>query len=87
MPTRTTRSTVRFSSQFLLYGFDGPQPPGEYAVEVDEEAIESNSLLAYRRIATFLHLPAVGAGVLTRQVIPVDPVELDEALARDSAAT
>ncbi len=86
MPTRTIRSTVRFSSEFLLYGLERPQPPGEYAVEVDEEAIEGNSVIAYRRVATFLHLPAVGTGVLTRQVVPVDPVELDQALARDSAA-
>jgi hypothetical protein len=61
---RTTRITVRLSSPFLLYGFEAPQPGGEYIVDQDDELIEGISWPAYRRIATFIHLPAVqfGAG-------------------------
>lgn len=55
MEVRTRRSIVRFSSEFLLYGFDQPQPPGEY----DEEQFEGIMFLAFRRVATFIHLPAV----------------------------
>ena len=51
MSTRTTQSLVRFSSPFLLYGFDTPQPAGEYRIEHDDELIEGLSWLAYRRVA------------------------------------
>lgn len=83
MEVRTTRSTVRFSSEFLLHGFDDPQPPGEYRVEYDEEQIEGASFLAFRRIATFLHLPAIASGQSTRQMVPIDPGDLEAALAKD----
>lgn len=83
MEVRTTRSTVRFSSEFLLHGLDGPQPPGEYRVDYDEEQIEGISFLAFRRVATFLHLPAIATGHSTRQMVPVDADELEAALAKD----
>ena len=38
MTTRTTQTIVRFSSAFLLPGFDAPQPAGEYRVDQDEES-------------------------------------------------
>ena len=86
MEVRTIRSTVRFSSEFLLYGFDAPQPAGEYQVEYDEEQIGGGIFLAYRRVATFIHLPAITitAGSLTRQMVPIDAAELEAALAKDS---
>ena len=40
MTTRTTQTIVRFSSAFLLPGFDAPQPAGEYRVDQDEESID-----------------------------------------------
>jgi hypothetical protein len=83
MSTRTTRSVVRFSSAFLLSGFDAPQPAGEYEVEQDEELIEGVASVAYRRVATFIHLPALSARSLTRQMMPIDPAELEAALAKD----
>jgi hypothetical protein len=86
MQVRTTRSTVRFSSEFLLYGFDAPQPAGQYQVECDEEAIDGISFTAYRRVAAFIHLPAIMAGGLTRQVVPIDFADLEEALAKDREA-
>ena len=87
MEVRTIRSTVRFSSEFLLYGFDAPQPAGEYQVEYDEEQIGGGMFLAYRRVATFIHLPAITAGSLTRQMVPIDAAELGAALAKDSEGT
>lgn len=83
MDVRTVRSTVRFSSEFQFHGLDHPQPPGEYRVEYDEEQIEGISFLAFRRIATFLHLPAITTGKPPRQMVPVDLHDLEAALAKD----
>jgi hypothetical protein len=83
MQVRTTRSIVRFSSEFLFFGFDAPRPAGEYEIEHDEELIEGALSLAYRRVATFIHLPAIAVGNLTRQMVPIDPAELETALAKD----
>ena len=84
MEVRTQQSTVRFSSEFLLYGFDKPQPPGEYRVEYDEERIEGTTFLAFRRVATFLYLPAITTGQSTQQMVPIDPADLEAALAKDA---
>jgi hypothetical protein len=67
----------------LLRGFDAPQPAGEYRIEQDEEPIEGVSWLAYRRVATFIHLPAIAARSLTRQVVQIDPADLEAALKKD----
>ena len=87
MSTRTPRFAVRFSSEFLLYGFDAPWPAGKYEVEQDEELIEGVSSVAYRRVATFIHLPATCVQSLTRQMIPIDPADLEAALAKDREET
>lgn len=87
MEVRTTRSTVLFSSRFQLYGFDGPLPAGEYQIERDEEQVGNASLVAYRHVATFIHVPAITARSLTRQMVPVDPAELEAALANDREET
>lgn len=83
MSIRTTQSVVRFSSPFLLYGFDVPQPAGEYRIEHDDELIEGLSWLAYRRVATFIHLPAVAPGRNPEQMVPIDPADLEAALEKD----
>ena len=87
MSTRTTQSFVRFSSPFLLYGFDTPQPAGEYRIEHDDELIEGLSWLAYRRVATFIHLPAVASGRNPEQMVPIDPADLEAALEKDQKRT
>jgi hypothetical protein len=83
MNTRTTQTVVRFESAFWLPGFDASQPPGEYLVDRDEEPIEVASHLAWQRVATFIHLPAISAASATRQMVPIDPVLLDRALEQD----
>ena len=85
MPSRTTSTIARFSSPFLLPGFDTPQPAGEYRVEYDEEMIEVSSRLAWRRVGAFIHLPAVGLQASTRQMVPVVPADLEAALELDAA--
>jgi hypothetical protein len=83
MDSRTTRKTVRFLSAFSLPGFETPLPPGQYLVDQDEEPIESGSSLAWRRVATFIRLPAISAKGLTQQMVPIDPAFLEAALEQD----
>jgi hypothetical protein len=81
--TRTKRSIVRFSAPFALPGIDEMQPPGDYAVDSDEEPIEGISWLAYRRVATFIHLPAIESSSRIGRMVAVEPAALDTALQRD----
>ena len=83
LTTRSTQTVVRFSSAFLLPGFDAPQPAGEYRVDQDEESIDGLSRLAWRRIAAFIHLPAIAMRVPTQQMVPINPADLDAALEKD----
>lgn len=83
MTTRTTQTVARFSSPFLLPGFDTPQPPGDYRIDQDEELIEVFSRLAWRRVGAFIHLPAIGVNAQTRQMVPIDPADLEATLEKD----
>jgi len=83
MDNRTTQKVVRFLSAFSLPGFDAPQPPGDYLVAQDEEPIESGSSLAWRRVATFIHLPAISKRATIQQMVPIDPAFLEAALEQD----
>jgi hypothetical protein len=58
MATRSKETTLTFSKAFALSDVDRPLP-GTYRVVVDEEDISSLSFLAFRRIATMLHVPAI----------------------------
>jgi hypothetical protein len=83
MSMRTTHSIVHFSASFALRGVAEIQPPGDYAVDEDEELIDGISWLAYRRIATFIHLPAIASNNRKSQLIAIDPAELEAALQQD----
>jgi hypothetical protein len=83
MDSRTTRDTIRFHSAFSLPGLDAPLPPGEYLVDHDEEPIEAGSSLAWRRVATFIHLPAIAVKGPVQQMVPIDPAFLEAALEQD----
>lgn len=83
MTTRTSRRTVSFSKPFHLNGLDGLQPAGEYLVDTDEETIDELTFIAWRRVATMIHIRRHG----TTQVFRVDPVELDATLMRDTGMT
>jgi hypothetical protein len=83
MTTRTTQSVARFSSPFLLPGFDQSQPAGDYRVDQDEELIEGVSRLAWRRVSAFIHLPAISAKGSTRQMVAINPADLDAVLEKD----
>jgi hypothetical protein len=83
MTMRTTRTIVTFRQPFFLSGADGEQPPGSYNVDTDEELIEGLSFLAYRRIATFLHLPSVSTRSGVFQMVPIDPSDLERVQKND----
>jgi hypothetical protein len=83
MTIRTTQSVARFSSPFLLPGFDQPQAAGDYRVDQDEELIEGVSRLAWRRLSAFIHLPAISAEGSTRQMVAINQADLDAALEKD----
>ena len=83
MADRTTQTIVRFSSNFELPNADAPQPAGSYRVDHDEESIESMSRLAWRRVASFIHLPGIGQHRATHEVVPINPADLDAALEKD----
>jgi len=84
MSTRTKHTTVRFTAPFALRGVDEIQPPGDYAIDEDEELIDGLSWLAYRRVATFIHLPAVSStDRLKSQLVAIDHSELETAMRQD----
>jgi hypothetical protein len=77
MATRTRRKLVTFTEPFLLHAIDTMQPAGTYNVDTDEELIDGLSFLAYRRIATWIHLPSIAAKSGSGQMILVQPSELE----------
>jgi hypothetical protein len=87
MTTRTTRSTMSFKSAFKLPELDEAQPAGDYILDTDEETIDSLSRLAWRRVATFLHIPSVARTRSSIERISIDPTGLDAAWLKDCGLT
>jgi hypothetical protein len=83
MMTRTTRKTVTFRWPFSMSAIDKVQPSGTYTVDTDEELIDGLSFLAYRRVATLLHLPSTSSRVGVTEIVTINPLELEAALKRD----
>jgi hypothetical protein len=83
MTIRTTRKTVTFRRPFSLSAIDEVQPSGTYTVDTDEELIDGLSFLAYRRVATLLHLPSTSSRVGVTELVTVNPSELEAALKTD----
>lgn len=80
MMERTTTKTVVFHRPFAIGGVDGLLPPGSYAVEMEEELIPGVSFLAYRRVRTTMILPIAFGMTTARQVVTIDPEDLEAAL-------
>ena len=85
MNSRTTRSTVTFAHPFCLSGYEDELPPGSYEVVVDEELLDGLSFDAYRRTASHLLIKGRGGQAGQTEMRPIDPRDLDAALARDRA--
>jgi hypothetical protein len=80
--TRAISGTVTFARPFFLRRIDRELPAGSYAVETEEEALESGSALSYRRIEIRLFIPPI-AGKSDAEMWTINPGELDAALALD----
>ena len=87
LPERTTLTTITFLRPFSLTDVDGVQPAGTYTVETIDTTLDNLSFIAYRRVSTSIMLPAVGAAARQRQVIFIDPLELEAALKRDAQSS
>lgn len=86
MTDRIIETTVTFRHPFTLTGIGDPQPAGTYRLVTDEEEILGLSFLAFRRIATMLHVPAISITSGINQVFRIDPINLAAALEADSLA-
>lgn len=80
---RSTESLATFQHPFKLSALDAEQPPGTYRVVVDEEEILGLSFLAFRRVATLLHIPSLETSKFSRHVFTVDADELAAATSAD----
>ena len=87
MTERITRSTVHFAHPFTLPDVEGEQPPGAYAVETTEMPIDGLSFIAYRRVSTTIILASSQFGPGSRQIVTIDPLDLEAAQKRDAAKT
>jgi hypothetical protein len=85
MTVRTTTKSVTFRRPFSLKGADGFQPAGTYVAETEEKAIPSLSFLVYRRLSTTMILPTRYGGAVVRQMVTIDPADLEAAQTRDQA--
>ena len=72
---------------FLFVGLDGVRPAGTYTIETVEETLDDLSFVAYRRVSTNIVAPAVGTVTLQRQVVTIDPQDLEAAQRRDGEMT
>jgi len=80
MTRRTTVKTITFIRPFTLRGrMDGELPAGPYTVETDEELIEPLSFIAYRCMASRMHMPLALGEYGPVEMVVVDPDELSEA--------
>lgn len=84
MHERTTRKSVTFLHPFSLAGVDEKLEAGTYIVETLEEAIEGLSFIAYRRISTMIETAAKGYGRAARQVVAIEPRDLEAAQELDA---
>lgn len=84
---RTTSRSVTFRHPFTLKGNEEAFPAGTYVVETDEEMLDTVSLCAYRRLATWIRIPCVPGRPGTIDTMAVAPEELAAALAEDAELT
>lgn len=79
----TSETTVTFSRAFTLGSLDHPQPAGTYRIVMADEELPGVSFLAYRRVATYLHTPALSAAGPKAEVFTITMNELAAALDDD----
>ena len=86
MLSRTTTTTAVFERPFTLSAVGRVLPPGSYVIDTEEELIPGLSFIAYRRVSTTIYFTIRAGATSARQVVTINPGELDTALKRDAAA-
>jgi len=86
MTEASSFKSVSFAHPFSLDGIEGTFPPGTYAIEETREAVSGLSFIGYRRTKTTIELPSSNTAYVSRQLVEVEPAELEAALARDAEA-
>lgn len=84
MTDRITRGTITFLHPFALRDVEGILPAGTYTIETIEEPIDGISILAYRRVSTTIIVPCSSCGMASRQMVTIDPLDLEAARKRDA---
>ncbi len=82
-PMRTSESGITFIQPFTLESLMVQQKAGTYRVVVDEEPIDGLSFAAYKRVATYIEIPAITVTTGKRQLLQVSHEEITHALERD----
>ena len=70
---------MAFAQPFFLRSIDSVLPAGTYNIDTDEELIDGLSFVAYRRVATWIHLPSIGTKSGSSEMVMVQPSELSSA--------
>jgi hypothetical protein len=84
MTDTTISKTINFAHPFSLEGVDGTYPPGSYEVTESREPVDGLSFVGYRRTKTTIELPGPLAACASRQVVEIEPADLEAALKRDA---
>ena len=84
MTERLEYKTVIFAHPFALRGVEGTFPPGSYGVEVTEEQLDGLTFIAHRRLTTTITLPSTNSAHHARQLVEIEPADLEAALASDA---
>lgn len=87
MQERTTRRPVTFRHPFSLPGVDGMLAAGTYEIETTEELMNGLSFTAYRRVSTVISLAGNTASLRSRQLVEIDPHDLELAEQKDVQAS
>ena len=83
MTDRITREAITFLHPFALRDVEGILPAGTYTIKTIEEPIDGISILAYRRVSTTIIVPCSSYGMASRQIVTIDPLDLEAARKRD----
>jgi hypothetical protein len=87
MAVRTTETTVTFKNAFHFADAEDALPPGTYQLIVDDEELPGMTFMSYRRVATMLLVPRLGAPQEQRRTtLYLSQTELDAALMKDAGA-
>lgn len=82
---RTLLSEVMFLHPFCLTSMAEPVPAGVYRIITEQEELSGMSFIAYRTVAAFLQLPALGQWSAQVRQVPISLDELATSLAADRA--